>query len=208
VDVVGDDVAHAQPGPRRDAEDPGQLVRHARLAAVQLPLPAPDLGDPLGLGELAAAGQELALGPPLVGHVPGDHHAADHRAPLVGQGHEVERPHPDMVGLAGGDQPAALAAEGVPAVGLGDGGVGWAADLRHPLAHEVAACPAAGPQGGAGGDPDLELGVEGEQDQVGEVLGQEPEPGLAGGCPACRLGGHRRPPPCSVQGRQETTTGE
>ena len=195
MDAPGDDVPHARPRPRRDAEDPGHLLRHARLVAVQLPRPAPDLGDPLGLGELAAAGQELALGPPLVGHVPGDHHAADHRPPLVGQGHEQERPHPGAVGLAGRDQPAALAAEGVPAVGLGDGGVGRAADLRHPLAHEVAGRPAAGPQGGAGGGPDLELGVEGEQDQVGEMLGQEPEPGLAGRCSACCLSGHRRPPP-------------
>jgi hypothetical protein len=182
------------------SEDPAELVGQRHLVRDQIPLPAPDLRDPLGLDELAAAGQQLPLGPPLVGDVPGDHHAADRRAPLVGKGDEGVGPQPVRVGLAAGVEPAALAPQGGPAVGLGDGGVGRAADLRHRLAHEVAGGPAAGPQRGPGRGPDQELGVEGEEDQVGEVLGDEPEAGLAGGRPARGLSGHRRPPPRSDQG--------
>ena len=124
VDELADAALHRQPDPRRKPDDPGHLVGEGQLVGLEVPLPAPDVGDPLGLGELAPAGQELALGPPLVGDVPGDHHAADHRPTLVGQGHEHLRPEPGRVLVAGRLQPAALAAERGPAVGLGDDGVG------------------------------------------------------------------------------------
>jgi hypothetical protein len=68
------------------------------------PLEAADPGDALGLDQLPAAGPQLLLGPALLllgsallGDVAGDRHPAGHRAVLVADGHDVDRP--DMVPL-------------------------------------------------------------------------------------------------------------
>ena len=74
----------------REAENTVQLVRPRHLAAAKVPLPASDVGDPLSLGELCLAAQELELGAPFGSHVTGDEqHAED----LVGA--ETKRQHLD-----------------------------------------------------------------------------------------------------------------
>jgi hypothetical protein len=206
VDELGHGPGQGELDPRRQAEHPAELVGDGQLVRLQVPLPAPDLGDPLGLGQLAPAGLELPLGQPMVGDVPGQHHAADDRVPLAGEGDELHRPEPRRGEVAVGLEPADLSAQGGLAGGLGDGGVVRAADRRDLPAQELGGRPAAGLEGGAGRGPDLEPVVEGEDDDVGQVLGQEPEPGVAGRSPRRWFSGHVRPPPHFEQGRQETTT--
>jgi len=72
-----------------------------------------------------------------------------------------------------------LAGQGGLATGPDVLGPGRPGDLGDGHADAVIRRPAPGADGAAGRGPHPEVGVEGEDDQVGQVLGQELEAGLA-----------------------------
>jgi hypothetical protein len=178
---------------RRQAEDPAQLVGEGQLVGAEVPLPAADPGDPLGLGELPLAGPQQLLGPGLLGDVAAQRHPAADDSRGVAQGHEGERPPPGRVLVAGEAVLGALPGEGGQAAGPDGLGLAGPGDLGHRQPDEVLLRPAVGAQAAAGRGPHPELGVEGEEDQAGQVVGLELEVGLVGSCLG-GLSGHDRPP--------------
>ena len=113
--VVGVDACEervGRPGDRArlDAKDPVQLVRPLRQSRHEVPFPAPDVGDPLGLGQVALAPAESLFEPrPLLldrdplGDVLGRADIPDRRTSRVADDHGllVEKPH----GAVGSNDP-------------------------------------------------------------------------------------------------------
>ena len=187
--------AHRHLGARGQAEDPAQLVGQGQLVGGQVPVPAPDLGDPLGHGELVLAGPQQLLGPPLLGDVPAQGHPTADDTGGVGQGHEGDRPQPPRVLVAVHLELGAQPAEGGPGTGLDRLGLARSGDPRQLPAHEILCRPAMAAQAAAGRGPHHQLGIEGHDDHVGQLVGEELEAGLARWHLAGGLSGHVAPSP-------------
>jgi hypothetical protein len=169
-------------GPRGEAEDPAHLVGEDQLVGFDVPLPAPDLRDPLGLGQLALARPQLPLGAPLVGDVPGDDHAADDRPLLVGQGHEVLGPQPGRRRRPGGRPPAPSCRRS-----------GRASSPRARRAAPVAA-------------QIRSRGSKASRTRSGRCSARSRKPASPAGALLTASAVTVDLPPCTDQGRQETTT--
>src|SRR5205085_2186399 len=93
----------------RDAVDPVELVAPDQVAAADVPVPAAQLGDALGVGQPRLAGPQLRLGLATVGHVAKDGEIAVTETRAL----RHERPHP-----AGAPPPRRLVAARTDAPGL------------------------------------------------------------------------------------------